>query len=33
MLHLDHEYQKSIVKFADNAEDLDIIMLMYNMLE
>ena len=32
MLHLDHAYQKSIA-FIDNAEDLDIIMPIYNLLE
>ena len=32
MLHLDHAYQKSIA-FIGNAEDLDIIMPMYNLLE
>ena len=32
MLHLDHAYQKSIA-FIDNAEDLDIIMAMHNLLQ
>ena len=30
MHHLDHAYQKS---FIDNAEDLDIVMPMYSLLE
>ena len=32
MLHLDHEYQK-LITFTDNAEDLNIVMAMYNLLE
>ena len=31
MLHLDHAYEKSIT-FIDNAENLDIVVLMYNLL-
>ena len=31
MLHLDHAYQKINKKLIDNAEDLDIAMLMYNL--
>ena len=35
MLHLRHAYQKLITLLisVNNAEDLDIIMLMYNLLE
>ena len=33
MLHLDHAYQKSITKFIENAEDLDIVIAMYNLFE
>ena len=32
MLHLGHAYQKSIT-FIDSAEDCDIVMSMYNLLE
>ena len=32
MFHLDHAFQKSIT-FIDNAENLDIVMPMYNLLE
>ena len=32
MLHLGHAYQKSIT-FIDSAEDLDIVMPMYNLWE
>ena len=32
MFHLDHAFQKSIT-FVDNAENLDIVMPMYNLLE
>ena len=33
MLHLDHAYQKINNSFIDNAEDLDIVMSMYHLLE
>ena len=33
MFHLDHAYQKINNSFIDNAEDLDIVMSMYNLLE
>ena len=33
MLHLGHTCQKSIKTFIDNAEYLDIVMPMYNLLE
>ena len=34
MLHLGHAYQKSInYTLIDNAEDLDIVITMYNLLE
>ena len=33
MLHLDHAWQKINNTLIDSAEDLDIVMLMYNLLE
>ena len=33
MFYLDHAYQKSSNAFTENAEDLDIVMSMYNLLE
>ena len=33
ILDLDHAYQKIFNTFIDNAEDLDIVMPMYNLLE
>ena len=33
MLHFDHTYKKSIKHFIDDAEDLDIVTPMYNLLE
>ena len=32
MVYLDHAYQK-LITFIDNAEDLDIVMPMYNPLQ
>ena len=33
MLHLDHEFQKLISTLIENAEDLDIVISVYNLLE
>ena len=33
MLHLDHAYKKINNTFIDNADDLDIVVPMYNLLE
>ena len=32
MAHLDHAYQK-LITYIDNAEELDIVMTIYNLLE
>ena len=33
ILHLDHVYQKAIIHLQTNAEDLDVVRPMYNLLE